>query len=87
MRPGQIEREAAVAWECAECHAREERGCRIDAVCHHCGKLLCRDDRVLIADFAFASASGEADQAAVHCRSCKSQYHKTDLPLSRGGWS
>jgi hypothetical protein len=72
-----------MAWECAECHARESRGNRIDAVCHHCGKLLCRDDRVLIADLAFAGSRGGTDQVAVHCRPCKEQYHKVDVPLSR----
>jgi hypothetical protein len=70
-----------MAWECAECHARESRDNRIDAVCHHCGKLLCRDDRVLIADLAFAG--GRTDQVAVHCRLCKEQYHKVDVPLGR----
>ena len=74
--------EAGVAWECAECHRREEEDqIRINAVCHHCGKPLCRDDRVLIADIAFATAPGETRQEAVHCKACKRLYHMTDLRL------
>ena len=68
-------------WECAECNAREDQHTRIDAVCHHCGKPLCRGDRVEIADLNFAGASG---QAAVHCRPCKLRFHAADLSLGRG---
>ena len=74
-----------MAWECGECHVKEGPGHRIDTACHHCGKLLCWEDRVLIADIAFAGGPGETDQDAVHCRACKSKHHKQDLPLSRGG--
>jgi len=71
-----------VSWECAECHGREgEDRIWIDAVCHHCGKPLCRDDRVLIADAAFAPGPGEAPQETVHCKACKRRYHMTDLRL------
>jgi len=61
-----------MAWECAECNSP---GSKIDAVCHHCGKPLCRDDRVVILDNAFASVAGQRGPAAVHCRSCRSEYH------------
>jgi hypothetical protein len=71
-----------VTWECAECNASEGRGVRIDAVCHHCGKPLCRDDRLVIADVAFAPTAGEMDQTAVHCRLCGRQHHsRFDIPL------
>lgn len=70
-----------MAWECAECSRREDKQFRVDAVCHHCGRLLCRDDRVEIADIAFSSAPGKLGQAATHCRQCKRQYHAADIPL------
>jgi hypothetical protein len=65
-----------MTWECAECQSAEGQRSLIDAVCHHCGKLLCRQDRVLIADAAFDPSGGEAaDQTAVHCRACSRQHH------------
>jgi hypothetical protein len=71
-----------VTWECVECNV-EDRESRIDGVCHHCGKPLCRNDRVLIADDAFATFSGGASQVAVHCRSCKGEHHPAAVPLGR----
>jgi hypothetical protein len=70
-----------MTWECAECHEPEGKRVRIDGVCHHCGKPLCRDDRVLIVDKVFMPA-GEAGVAAVHCRSCRSEHHsRGDISL------
>lgn len=67
-----------MTWECAECHRAEGKGVRIDAVCHHCGKPLCRDDRKLVpADSVFSEPAADA----VHCRSCKSEYHPRELSL------
>jgi hypothetical protein len=73
-----------VSWECAECGRKEDRVVRVDAVCHHCGKLLCRDDRIEIADSAFASTLGQLGLTATHCGGCKRQYHAADIPLGRG---
>ncbi len=73
-----------MSWECAECNAREGQQTRIDAVCHHCGKPLCRGDRVEIADLDFASTPGQTGQVAVHCRPCKRLYHAADVSLGRG---
>jgi hypothetical protein len=69
-------------WECAECNAGEGRETRIDAVCHHCGKPLCRGDRVELADYAFAGSTGEISQVAVHCRPCRDEYHRLDLSVA-----
>jgi hypothetical protein len=69
-----------VAWECAECNVKESADWKIDAICHHCGKPLCRDDRVEIADNAFSSA-GSAGPTAVHCRACKRRNHAGAVPL------
>ncbi len=75
-----------MTWECAECHVAEGQGIRIDAVCHHCGKPLCRDDQQIIPDLAFAAASGEAGAEAVHCRSCRREHHtRIDIPLGSRG--
>jgi hypothetical protein len=57
---------------------------RIDAVCHHCGKPLCRDDRVLIPDLVFATHPGGAGAEAVHCRSCRRRHHATMADISLG---
>jgi hypothetical protein len=70
-------------WACGECNAREDRQVRIDGVCHHCGKLLCRADQKLVVDFVFADEDGPLGREAVHCRSCAHEHHPTDLHLSR----
>ena len=71
-----------MAWECAECNRRESAYLKIDTVCHHCGKLLCREDGVEIADNALSS-KGPTVPTAIHCLTCKRKYHKFDVPLSR----
>lgn len=72
-----------MAWECAECNARERTRNAIDAVCHHCGKPLCREHRIEIADLAFAGVSEPISQVAIHCQKCKHQYHATDVPVAK----
>lgn len=71
-----------MAWECAECNV-DDRLKRIVGVCHHCGKPLCLNDRILIADDAFASFPGEADRVAVHCRICRGRHHPEAISLDR----
>ncbi len=74
--------EAYVGWECIECNA-EEPPTPIDAVCHHCGKPLCRKDQIVIADDAFATFLGEAGRA-VHCRACRRRHHRLPgIPLNK----
>ncbi len=70
-----------MSWECAVCNTREDQHNRIDAVCHHCGKPLCRGDRMEIADYMFTNAPGRIGQAAWHCKQCKDEHHRTDVPL------
>jgi hypothetical protein len=75
-----------VSWECAECNASEGSEVRVDGVCHHCGKPLCRGDQVQIIDFVFAGGSGDLGQMAVHCRPCRNDHHlATDVSLGGGG--
>ncbi|MEU5260487.1 hypothetical protein [Amycolatopsis sp. NPDC021455] len=78
-----------MAWECSDCSEREDDqdGVVIDAVCHHCGKPLCRKDQMVVAlDDAFAPARltdvvppegfGVAPAGfAVHCKSCLTAHH------------
>ena len=72
-----------MAWECGECNAREDRHTRIYAVCHHCGKPLCREDQVRIVDFVFADEPGPVGRIAVHCRPCMRRHHQIRLRRSR----
>jgi len=62
-------------WTCAECEQPERGGVKVDAVCHHCGKLLCASDRIWIHDDAFAVDSRETTAVAAHCKSCKQAHH------------
>ncbi len=71
-----------MTWECVECNV-EDRQNRIDGVCHHCGKPLCRHDQVLIADDAFTASSDGASRVAVHCRACRKRHHPAAIPLRR----
>lgn len=61
-------------WECAECRAVESDDVRVEVVCHHCGKPLCQDHRVAIADPAF-HAERPDPRIAYHCAACKKLYH------------
>ena len=67
-----------MAWECAECGEIEKPPkVLIDAVCHHCGKPLCRkcrDRNNTITDPAFAQ-TGNRSRTAYHCVACRRQYH------------
>lgn len=67
----------ATAWTCGNCGAAEDRkgGTRIDWVCHHCGKLLCKDCQRQIIDGAFAS-TGDTPPRARHCADCIRQHHR-----------
>lgn len=74
-----------MAWECAECNSKETAKLKVDAVCHHCGKPLCRKDQVKIADYAF-SRGGEIATMAVHCKSCRRKHHRASVALPRDDW-
>lgn len=69
-----------MVWECAECNVKESADRKIDAVCHHCGKPLCRDDRIEIADNAFSNV-GSAGPTAIHCRACRRKHHASAVRL------
>lgn len=64
-----------MAWECAVCNKREGDKVRIEAVCHHCGKPLCADDRVLVLDLDFSGEDGPLSRNAFHCAECSRRYH------------
>ncbi|MHC1560632.1 hypothetical protein ACR9E3_16875 [Actinomycetospora sp. C-140] len=74
-----------MSWECTFC-GREERPdgkVIVDAVCHHCGAVMCRDDQYVLWD---TDVLGRATRGrwAVHCSSCRREHHRFALPgLSR----
>lgn len=70
-----------MAWSCGECGASEGRDGEtvIDAVCHHCGKLLCRQHQRWIEDLAFAAPRGGAAVQACHCSSCAPSFKGSEL--------
>ncbi len=76
-----------MTWECAECNntegKRADAGRRVDGVCHHCGKPLCHDDQILIADEAFTASPGEANREAVHCPECWREHHPGSISLGK----
>lgn len=63
-------------WRCAECgRAEQGRKVVINAVCHHCGKALCREHQRHVLDEAFHGHSGSAPSSAIHCQECRSACH------------
>jgi NMD protein affecting ribosome stability and mRNA decay len=59
-----------MAWECDFCKKE------MSAVCHHCGRPLCRAHGAVIEDEVFAASDAQAaPTTAVHCRQCKDKYH------------
>lgn len=62
--------------ECSVCLAADGKdGKVIDTVCHHCGKPLCREHRVLILDEQFANQGAPVPRHAYHCPGCHQAYH------------
>ena len=68
-------RTVEMAWECAVCHSAEDGTVRMNAVCHHCGKLLCQGDQRKLLDPAFAVGGDSRGVEAVHCRECAREHH------------
>jgi hypothetical protein len=64
-----------MAWECAECHSAESSSVNVNAVCHHCGRLLCQGDQIVFPDPAFAVGRESPSAEAVHCRECTREHH------------
>lgn len=60
-----------MSWDCAECSGRTG----VDSVCHHCGKSLCRQHVVVVADDAFSDTGGPWERTAAHCPGCRSEHH------------
>jgi DNA-directed RNA polymerase subunit RPC12/RpoP len=76
-----------MVWKCGECGAiegkdrvpvnLEEHTVDVYAICHHCGKLLCQKDRVLIKDDDFDGTMVEA----YHCEECKKTFHPNSIVI------
>jgi hypothetical protein len=71
-------------WECGDCGQTETSRCELDAVCHHCGVLVCPDCRVVLVDGVFGGPMVSPDRTAVHCRSCRREHHLVAVPLGSG---
>lgn len=68
-----------MALTCGECGAVNGRGgAVVNAVCHHCGKLLCRRHQVALLDSAF-KGKRSVPPVAIHCAACS----KTHNPIVR----
>ena len=72
-----------MTWKCADCNAveTEQPQTTIDVVCHHCGKLLCVEDRIWIADDAFHAELRSASPVAAHCKGCRQANHSRATPV------
>ena len=70
-------------WECGECSLPEGGRVKIDSVCHHCGKLLCRDHRRELPDDAFSGPVVSDGRTAVHCDDCIEAHHRITVPGTR----
>jgi hypothetical protein len=64
-----------MAWRCAECGEPEVVKKAVLVVCHHCGKLLCHDDRTPLYDDVF-DGDDEIRNVAFHCADCYDIHHK-----------
>jgi hypothetical protein len=63
-------------WTCAVCNKHEDgHKVRIEAVCHHCGRPLCHDDRERLSDDAFSDLPGPTARDAFHCKECRLRHH------------
>ena len=72
-----------MAWECADCGAKEQQNHMI-LVCHHCGKPVCGKHREVITDSAFsADLTRPAGRAGVHCMDCRKEYHRRESKLEQ----
>jgi len=70
-----------MTWICAECGAGEGEngGAALNAVCHHCGKLLCSQHQRWIEDDSFAASATGTPVQACHCSSCAPSFKGREL--------
>jgi hypothetical protein len=68
----------ADGWTCGVCNAVEgwrmegtNEQARVDAVCHHCGKLLCRTHQQARIDEVFSQVGRAGQTEAMHCIDCQ----------------
>jgi hypothetical protein len=62
-------------WRCAECGEPESGRSVVLAACHHCGKLLCGDDRTPLYSDVF-DGDDETRNLAYHCADCYDTHHR-----------
>ena len=72
-------------WECGDCAQPETSRRTLDAICHHCGLLLCSECRVVVVDGAFGGSLISFERTAVHCRACRREHHLLGVALGSDG--
>lgn len=63
-------------WRCVECGEPESGEEVALMACHHCGKLLCQDDRTPLFSDVFDGDDDEPVVAAYHCADCYGIHHQ-----------
>jgi DNA-directed RNA polymerase subunit RPC12/RpoP len=63
-------------WRCAECGEPESGKNTVLTVCHHCGKLLCKDDRTPLHGDVFDWDDDRTQTLAYHCADCYDTHHR-----------
>ena len=76
-------KEDGESWVCGECSRPEGDRLKINAVCHHCGTLLCSRHRIDLPDGAFRRSTMSLPRSAAHCHKCAEAYHHVVLPPRR----
>lgn len=71
-----------MSWQCDECWRADGVG-EIDAMCHHCGALLCAKCRTDIVDTEPVGARPGESRTAVHCASCRRRHHPWSVAFAR----
>ena len=73
-----------MSWKCAVCGLVDGRGDTVvDAVCHHCGKPLCRKHQIELFDMAFSVTKVRERVWALHCAECRRSDHPLALRRKR----
>ena len=72
-----------MSWECGYCNRSDDRDEVVDAVCHHCGILVCREHQYSLFDDAFRGPSRLTGRWAIHCAECRRAHHPRSLSIVR----
>lgn len=71
-----------MSWVCDKC-SRGDGESTVDAVCHHCGALLCRDCRHEIPADDLVGTPADVLRTAIHCSACRRRHHPFSVSTFR----